>query len=325
MMDIARYDVENLCLYWESVQSADGDELAGFLTPLARFIPGNIFVQYAFLDGEYVYAGSRETWVVWNWRQNEILNLRLEFSDVVHAVLLSSYLITVSGTGVLHVYWIPTTQSTGNDSPWVPLKALVKSTPFGTVRSATTLQSWIPRELREPTKICLKTTVISLPAEQPQRKTPLESKFSSFTLVFELSFDRYDQLAPRSRNPELLLPRLLYRGRGSFDWNPTYALSCDTLMEIGLTFERIPFSPSIRLYRTMLFECHSLDENNTPTRSYKRPSQVGGKLILGSVFDHEERTRVIANEADLVSLCLVTGRVVIIRPNSRSVEMFQFD
>lgn len=63
---------------WESAQSGDGDELDGMFVPLARLIPGNIYVQYAFLDGEYVYAGFRDTWIVWNWRQDEILNLTLE-------------------------------------------------------------------------------------------------------------------------------------------------------------------------------------------------------------------------------------------------------
>ena len=65
-------------MYWESAQSANGDELDATLVPLARLTLGDIYIRYAFLDGEYVYAGSRGTWVVWNWRRNEILNLRLE-------------------------------------------------------------------------------------------------------------------------------------------------------------------------------------------------------------------------------------------------------
>ena len=211
----------------------------------------------------------------------------------------------------------------GEDSPWISLKALVKSIPYGTVRSITTLQSWIPRDLRESTKVSLKTTVIS--RGQPQRNAPFESRFGSFTLVFECSFDRYDPLASVSRNPELLLPRLIYRGPGSFDWNPTYTLFYDVLVEISLITERIPFSPSLRLYPTMMFECHTLDDDTVLSRSCRRPNPVRGKLILDSVFDHEGRMRVTANRTDIVSLCLVTGRAVIIRPTSRSVETFQFE
>lgn len=93
------------------------------------------------------------------------------------------------------------------------------------------------------------------------------------------------------------------------------------LMEISLATERIPFSPSIRLYPTLMFELHTLDDDADPSRSYNHPNPKGGKLILESVFDHERAT---ANGGDIVSLCFVTGRVVIISPNTRSVETFQF-
>ncbi|KAF8337370.1 uncharacterized protein EI90DRAFT_2642664 [Cantharellus anzutake] len=145
--------------------------MGAFFIPLARLVPGNIFVQYAFLDGDYILAGFRSLWIVWNWRRDEMLNVNLEFDDVVHAVFLPPYLITLSSIGESCIYWIPPTSTTGSDSPALSVKSLAKSPPYGRVRSVVTLQSWIPPDLRRSTKICLKTTVSE---ETPQRIVRIE-------------------------------------------------------------------------------------------------------------------------------------------------------
>ncbi|KAF8337369.1 uncharacterized protein EI90DRAFT_2642362 [Cantharellus anzutake] len=171
-----QYDFEILRLAW--ALPTNEDEMGAFFIPLARLVPGNIFVQFAFLDGDYIFAGCRNLWIVWNWRRDEMLNVNLEFDDVVHAVFLPPYLITLSSVGESCVYWIPPTSTTGSNSPALSVKSLSKSSPYGRVRSVVTLQSWIPPDLRRSTKICLKTTVSE---ETPQRIVRVESRFASST------------------------------------------------------------------------------------------------------------------------------------------------
>ena len=239
----------------------------------------------------------------------------------MHIILRPPHVLTISSSGHIYVYGIPPLTPVSCEEPAVhACKPLASSTSNWTVRVAKTMQDWVPLLLRSPPLVCLKATVVPAFANSIDPS----SNFANPTLLLDYSYT--PPASGVEDVPQNLLPRLYYRGRGSLDWSPSYDISCGMLVEQTFTAQRRRLSSSMRLLPTFTSECHYLAKDWDVLNSKRRRNPAPGILVLESSIEESLNTsrQDISGRSQWVSVDFAAGRVVMLRPRTRGIEVFDF-
>lgn len=201
---------------------------------------------------------------------------------------------------------------------------LASTSSYGTVRLAKTMKDWIPLSKRSPPLLCLKTTVMPASSESNLQSSSTMMSFANPTILFDYSY--IPRNSGESEAPEDLIPRLHYRGRGSLDWSPSYDISCGMLVEQTLTAQRRRLATSLRLFPSFNSECHYLAKDWDALSSKRRRNPAPGIVVLESGVEESPMVsrQDFSGRSQWLSMDFTACRVVIIRPRTRGVEVFDF-
>jgi len=197
---------------------------------------------------------------------------------------------------------------------------LASSDSYGTIHVAKTVQDWLPLPLRSPTLVCLKVAVVRAFAGSIEPP----SYFANPTLLLDYSYT--PPASGVEDAPQNLLPRLCCLRRGSPDWWPSYDMARGVLLELTFTAQCPRISNSLRLLPAFTSECHHLAINPGGLNGTWRGKSAPGILVLESSIQESPNTsrKDISSWSRWISVDFTVGRVVMLRPHTRGVEVFDF-
>ncbi|KAF8321344.1 hypothetical protein DL93DRAFT_2152555 [Clavulina sp. PMI_390] len=315
------YDVDIVRLSWTS---SDGHfEATPHFEAVNRLDPGAMFIEGAYLEGSLACMGSGPNWILWDWRENHALRVRLESAsgeNAMHIMLRPDAFFTVSRGGRVSMFLMPILKPiTRENIKFSLLAPAVTSESYGTLRKSSTLDSWIPISHRPRALVCLKTTMLPTSPE-----ADLETRaFRCPAILLDYGAKDAPKIKlsdgiPLSREKALkaMLPEAVYYGRGNLDWKGAFALADGILLEQWFQIKAGPVPPS-RPVPHLYFDFH----HKVRSALERRPPWPG-TLVLGTTqfFDpsNEEECR------QGLFICYASARVFLARPRLRSIEAFEF-
>lgn len=198
------------------------------------------------------------------------------------------------------------------------------STSYGTVRHCTTLDEWIPLRYRAHHLVCLKTTMIPSSYNEALEARVFPSCCASL-LDYSLKTDAVPAEMTPTDVPGLpgnpLLPRLVYFGRGNMDLRAVFDLASGFLLERTVRFRPPPAQPSRHIPILWLDFHHMLNSAEDAKRKRVAPFPGTVNVETSQYVDPttEEEFRLG------LSVCYTSGRVLLVRPRIRTIEIFNFD
>ena len=232
---------------------------------------------------------------------------------------------SVSKAGRISMFRMPPLQPSANGRMEAhTLAPAITSESYGTLRRATALNTWIPIHHRLASLLCLKTTVV--PASTREAVEARAFACPAILLDYGLirddaasvndSGDPSDMLDDRSKE---LLPRTIYFGRGNLDWRGVFSVSRGILLERSVQVvarSQLPSRPVPHLW----FDVHYMFR---AAHERRKAAPFPGALVLDTTQFVDP-----VNEEEFrqgLSVCYASGRVVLIRPRIRCVEIFDFE
>jgi hypothetical protein len=201
------------------------------------------------------------------------------------------------------------------------LTPVITSESYGTLRRATALNTWMPIHHRPASLVCLKTTfVLSSTHEVVEARA-----FACRAILLDYGPTRDDAAGANDSDDTLdnrakaLLPRTVYFGRGNLDWRAVFSISRGILLERSVRIvarAQLPSRPVPHLW----FDVHYMFR---AAHERRKAAPFPGALVLDSTQFVDP-----ANEEEFrqgLSVCHASGRVVLIRPRLRCVEIFDFE